>query len=127
MGVISAMLLFSVFAVLLAYASAGSVICSDYTGGGGAYYTHPIPMRCRSAHLGWRPNFKLKNFASRCPGGYRKWKNHCYQAKEQGQNFKDHEESCNREKGHLCVFNSQREMNFNQPTFSRTTLVDGLA
>ena len=110
-------MIFFVLVTILGAASAANVICTDYGkdigGGGGAvegYYVRPVPKNCRMRHLGhWSPQFRIREPIGQCPGGWRKWKGKCYFGSNNGRNWRDAEQHCNRHQGHMWQPNDREE------------------
>eukprot|EP00116_Pleurobrachia_bachei_P000610 sb/3460872/ len=102
-----------------------TVICSDYRAGGAAgggggggqagYYVRPVPAHCRARHVGnFRPNHRINNRRSSCPGGWKKFRNACYyDRRRHGHcNFRDCENWCNGQSAHIMVPNDRLEYMF---------------
>jgi len=111
------MLKFVVFLAVIGFAYSASVVCTKYAkdvsgGGAGGYYVRPIPQNCRGQHIGnWRPTFRIRERWTRCQRGYKKYKNACYGLAHGNHNinFRDNEQRCNRNQGHVVTWNDRAE------------------
>merc|ERR1711925_18322 len=58
---------------------------------------------------GWRPTFKISEYLSACPNGWKSYDNHCYKENDRHGHFKADEELCNKMKAHIYVPSNKAE------------------
>ncbi|CAE7780121.1 xlrs1, partial [Symbiodinium pilosum] len=76
--------------------------------GGTGMYAVPMPSHVYPVYLAWRPTFRISNFQTECPSGWKEFQRHCYRYMG-WSNFRGAESHCNHYQSHIFMPESDAE------------------